>query len=671
MTNYQLLANAIRILSIDAVEKAQSGHPGMPMGMADIATVLWKKYLKHNPKNPTWINRDRFILSNGHGSMLLYSLLHLTGYDLSIDDIKHFRQLHSNTPGHPENILTKGVETTTGPLGQGIANAVGMAIAEKLLSNEFNNDIKIIDHYTYVFVGDGCLMEGVSHEVCSLAGTLKLNKLIVIYDQNGISIDGEIASWYSENVALRFQSYNWNVIDNVNGHNIDAIDAAIGKAHNSSNPTIIICKTIIGFGSPNKSGKEESHGAPLGTKEIENVRAQLNWTINEPFKISNEIYESFDCTQSGEKLENDWNNLFKEYRTKYPNLAKELLRRVNHILPDNFKDIIKNAISEAIKQVDPIATRKASLIAINYYAKFLPEMLGGSADLTGSNLTKWDQAIPLSEKNNFTGNYIHYGVREFGMSAIMNGIYLYGGYKVFGGTFLMFVEYAKNATRMAALMKIATIFVYTHDSIGLGEDGPTHQPVEQIAGLRLTPNMDIWRPCDLVETMIAWGVALTHNNKPTSLIFSRQNLPQITNTYDNKENIFKGGYILKNNTTEPDILIIATGSEVHLALNIYDILSKSDKVQLVSMPSTSTFDLQDSAYKNKVISKAKYKIAIEAGVSDTWYKYIGNDGLTIGINSFGESAKANDLFEYFNLTSAKIMFKINEYLNKNKEINNV
>lgn len=664
MINYQLLANAIRILSIDAVEKAQSGHPGMPMGMADIATVLWKKHLKHNPKNPTWINRDRFILSNGHGSMLLYSLLHLTGYDLSLDDIKHFRQLHSNTPGHPENILTKGVETTTGPLGQGLANAVGMALAEKLLSSEFNKDIKIIDHYTYVFVGDGCLMEGISHEVCSLAGTLKLNKLIVIYDQNGISIDGEIAPWYSENVALRFKSYNWNVIDNINGHNVDEIDRAIEQAQDSSSPTIIICKTVIGFGSPNKSGKEESHGAPLGAKEIENVRKQLNWPINESFKISDEIYESFDCKESGKKLENDWNNLFKEYKTKYPHLAKELTRRVNHILPDNFEDIIKNGILEACQQNDAIATRKASLIAINYYVKSLPEMLGGSADLTGSNLTKWNGAISLNEENHFTGNYIHYGVREFGMSAIMNGIYLYGGYKVFGGTFLMFVEYAKNATRMAALMKIAPIFVYTHDSIGLGEDGPTHQPIEQIAGLRLIPNMDIWRPCDLVETMIAWGVALNHNNKPTSLIFSRQNLPQITNNYENKENIFKGGYILKNNAIEPDVLIIATGSEVHLALAIYDILSKSDKVQLVSMPSTSTFDLQDNAYKNKVLSKAKFKIAIEAGVSDTWYKYVGNNGLIIGINTFGESAKANDLFEYFNLTSAKIMLRINEYLNK-------
>ncbi|MFO0320112.1 MAG: transketolase, partial [Neisseriaceae bacterium] len=625
MTNYNLLANAIRILSADAVENAKSGHPGMPMGMAEIATVLWKNHLKHNPINPKWFNRDRFILSNGHGSMLIYSLLHLAGYNLSIEDIKQFRQLGSKTPGHPEYGYIDGVETTTGPLGQGLANSVGMALAEKLLSHEFNKDgFNIVDHHTYTFIGDGCLMEGVSHEVCSLAGTLELGKLIVFYDDNGISIDGEVKDWFTENVATRFKAYNWQVIDNVDGHNIEEINEAIAQAkQNKDQPTIIICKTIIGKGSPNKAGKEECHGAPLGADEIGLIRQKFGWEF-EPFQIPQDVYTQFDGKESGNKLEFAWNQLFAEYKNKYPHFAAEFERRMNHRLPDNWDSIIHQAALDANGKKETIATRKASQNAIEYFAQYLPEFFGGSADLTGSNLTKWKNAITLDESNNFTGNYISYGVREFGMSAILNGIFLHGGYRPFGGTFLMFSEYARNAIRMASLMKIAPIFVYTHDSIGLGEDGPTHQPVEQLATLRVIPNMQVWRPCDTVETNVAWGVAISQTTSPSSLIFSRQNLKFIDRDLETIKNISRGGYILRKNSDNPEILIIATGSEVELALSTYEALCNSgNKVQLVSMPSTSIFDKQDISYKNKVLPNTRYKVAIEAGVADTWYKYIG------------------------------------------------
>ena len=667
MHNYSKLANAVRVLSADAVEAAQSGHPGMPMGMAELGVVLWKNHLSHNPNNPKWINRDRFVLSNGHGSMLIYSLLHLTGYDLSIDDLKAFRQMGSKTPGHPEYGYTVGVETTTGPLGQGIANAVGMAIAEKELANQFNtSEFKIIDHYTYVFLGDGCLMEGISHEVCSLAGTMGLGKLIVFYDDNGISIDGEVHDWYNENVEMRFTSYNWHVIKQIDGHDVNQIEQAIIQAKNeSSRPTLIICKTEIGRGSPNKAGREESHGAPLGANEINLVRKTLNWNYA-PFEIPQDVYNDFSCVKKGEQLENEWNNLFVSYQIKYPELAAELIRRNGHKLPTDFDQIIKNAILEANKKQENIATRKASQNSIEFYAQYLPELHGGSADLTGSNLTRWKAAKTANHTNNFSGNYLSYGVREFGMSAIINGIYLHGGFKPFAGTFLMFSEYARNALRMASLMKIAPIFVYTHDSIGLGEDGPTHQPIEQIATLRLIPNMDVWRPCDTVESMAAWGVALQHQNTPSSLVFSRQNLKFITRDINALTNVTRGGYILRSNSDKPDILIIATGSEVELGLAVYNKLSEEDKkVQLVSMPSTTTFDKQDSNYKQQVLPAATYKIAIEAGVSDTWYKYVGCDGLIIGVDRFGESAKAADLFEHFGLTLTKITHKIMSYINKN------
>lgn len=664
MTNYNLLANSIRVLSADSVEKANSGHPGMPMGMAEIATVLWKNHLKHNPNNPNWVNRDRFILSNGHGSMLLYSLLHLTGYDLNIEDLKQFRQFGSRTPGHPEYGYTPGVETTTGPLGQGLANAVGMALTEKLLAHEFNrNDLKIVDHHTYVFVGDGCLMEGISHEVCSLAGTYALNKLIVIYDDNGISIDGEVENWFSEDVAKRFAAYKWQVISNIDGHDIHQIDDAINSAkRNTTQPTLIICKTKIGKGSPNKVGKEESHGAALGADEIVLMRKELNWDLK-PFEIPSEVYNDFNCKDSGHASEKSWEELFNEYSKKYPDLAKEFTRRNKMELPQNFDKIIMDGINIAVNHAETIASRKASLNAIEYYAKSLPELVGGSADLTGSNLTRWSFATSLNEKNHFTGNYISYGVREFGMSAMLNGMYLHGGIKPFGGTFLMFSEYARNALRMASLMKIAPIFVYTHDSVGLGEDGPTHQPVEQTSTLRLIPNMDVWRPCDTVETMVSWGVALSHKQTPSSLIFTRQNLKFIERDADTLNNIKRGGYILRSNSASPDIIIIATGSEVELGLAIYDkLIAKNKPVQLVSMPSTTSFDKEDVLYKKSVLPNAKYKIAIEAGISDLWYKYVGLDGLVLGIDTFGESAPAKALFSHFGFTVEKIEEKINQYL---------
>lgn len=665
MPNYTLLANAIRMLTADAVEKAKSGHPGMPMGMAEIAAVLWTKHLKHNPQNPQFANRDRFILSNGHGSMLIYALLHLSGYDLSLEDIKNFRQLGSKTPGHPEYGHTVGIETTTGPLGQGLANAVGMALSEKILAQEFNRSSHIIiDHYTYVFVGDGCLMEGISHEVCSLAGTWGLGKLIVLYDHNGISIDGKVEQWFSEDIATRFQSYNWQVIGEIDGHNAQAVDEAIQEAKSeTARPSLIICKTIIGHGAPSKANTEEVHGSPLGSEEIELLRQQLDWHYP-PFVIPTEIYKQFDCTSSGKEYEQSWHQVVNEYELLYPQLMKEYKRRINHQLPINFKQIIADAVSITNEKRESIASRKSSLNAIEYYAKYLPELVGGSADLTASNLTRWKLACPSTSTNYFTGNYISYGVREFGMSAILNGMYLHGGVKPFGGTFLTFSDYARNAVRMASLMRIAPIFVYTHDSIGLGEDGPTHQPIEHIASLRLIPNLDVWRPCDTVETIVAWGCALSQSNTPSCLVLSRQNLQFITRSSKCLDNIYKGGYILAQSDIDTQIVIIATGSEVQLALAVYNILLETNKkVQLVSMPSTFVFDKQDSDYKETVIPSKAKKIAIEAGVSDLWYKYVGLDGLVIGLDNFGESAPAKDLFEHFGFSSGKIAAKIKDYLN--------
>ncbi len=661
MTNYKLLADAIRVLSADSVEKAKSGHPGAPMGMADMATVLWKDHLHHSPMNPTWLNRDRFVLSNGHASMLLYSLLHLTGYRVSIDDLKNFRQLHSNTPGHPEYGYTVGVETTTGPLGQGICNAVGMALAEKLLAHRFNREhYHVVDHHTYAFVGDGCLMEGVSHEAAALAGTWGLGKLIVFYDDNGISIDGEVHEWFNEDVAKRFDAYHWQVIGPIDGHDTEEINTAIRKAKTMhSKPSLIICKTKIGKGSPNKVGKEECHGAPLGASEIELMRKELNWT-RAPFDIPNEVYKEFDCKGSGLKAENVWNQMFMEYQSRHPDLAEELLRCNEHELPKNWDEIVAKGVALANEKKETIATRKASQNAIEYYAQFVPEFLGGSADLTGSNLTKWSTAKSLEHKHHYNGNYISYGVREFGMAAIMNGVYLHGGFRPFGGTFLMFSEYARNALRMASLMKIAPIYVFTHDSIGLGEDGPTHQPVEQVATLRLIPNMNVWRPCDTVETMVAWGSAITERKTPTSLVFSRQNLKFIERTDEQTANIAKGGYILVDGGSAPDYAIIATGSEVELALNVAEKLTAQNlKVRVVSMPSTNVFDKQDISYRTKVLGGAKKMVAIEAGVGDGWYKYVGIDGIVICMSSFGESAPANKLFEQFGFTVEAILAKLN------------
>lgn len=667
MINYPALADAIRILAVDSIEKAKSGHPGMPMGMAEIGVSLWKNHLHHNPNNPNWINRDRFVLSNGHGSMLLYSLLHLTGYNVTIKDLENFRQLNSKTPGHPEYGYTDGVETTTGPLGQGLANAVGMALVEKLLAHEFNQDsFKIIDHYTYVFVGDGCLMEGISHEVCSLAGTMGLGKLIVVYDSNNISIDGNIDNWFDEDVVKRFEAYNWHVIDNINGHSIKQIDEAflVAKAE-IYKPTLIICKTKIGKGAPNKAGSESIHGAPLGKEETELLRENLSWTLP-PFIIPAEIYQQFDCKEKGQQLENAWDQLFVEYTQNFPAKSAELLRRYNHIMPENFTQIIQDAVNLANNEKQTIATRKASQNAITYYAKVIPELVGGSADLTGSNLTNWNLANVAKRSNNFVGNYISFGVREFGMCAILNGMYLHGGIRPFGGTFLMFSEYARNALRMAGLMKIAPIFVFTHDSIGLGEDGPTHQPIEQIATLRLIPNMHIWRPCDTVETMVAWGFALAQTKTPSSLVFSRQNLQFIERNETAINNIKKGGYILRQSAADPEILIIATGSEVELALSVYDKLvglnGLNKKIQLVSMPSTSVFDQQEKDYKQHVLSNAKFKIAVEAGTPDLWHKYVGIDGLIIGIEQFGESAPANMLFAHFGFTVDAIFNKIEQFI---------
>ncbi|MEJ3599669.1 transketolase [Vibrio vulnificus] len=657
------LANAIRALSMDGVQKANSGHPGAPMGMADIAEVLWRGHLNHNPSNPEWADRDRFVLSNGHGSMLIYSLLHLSGYELSIDDLKNFRQLHSKTPGHPEYGYAPGIETTTGPLGQGITNAVGMAMAEKALAAQFNKEgHDIVDHFTYVFMGDGCLMEGISHEACSLAGTLGLGKLIAFWDDNGISIDGHVEGWFSDDTPKRFEAYGWHVIPAVDGHNAEAINAAIEAAKAEPRPTLICTKTIIGFGSPNKSGSHDCHGAPLGAEEIAATRKELGWEHG-PFEIPQEVYAEWSAKEAGAAKEAAWNEKFAAYEAAYPELAAEFKRRVNGELPAQWEEKANQIIADLQANPANIASRKASQNALEAFGKMLPEFMGGSADLAPSNLTMWSGSKSL-EASDFSGNYIHYGVREFGMTAIMNGIALHGGFVPYGATFLMFMEYARNAMRMAALMKVQNIQVYTHDSIGLGEDGPTHQPVEQIASLRLTPNMSTWRPCDQVESAVAWKLAIERKDGPSALIFSRQNLAQQPRSAEQVADIAKGGYILKDSDGKPDLILIATGSEVELAVKAAEQLtSEGKKVRVVSMPATDTFDKQDAAYRESVLpSDVTARIAIEAGIADFWYKYVGFDGRIIGMTTFGESAPADQLFEMFGFTVENVVNTAKELL---------
>ncbi|EJE4213192.1 transketolase [Vibrio cholerae] len=664
MSSRKQLANAIRALSMDGVQKANSGHPGAPMGMADIAEVLWRSHLNHNPQNPNWADRDRFVLSNGHGSMLIYSLLHLSGYELSIDDLKNFRQLHSKTPGHPEYGYAPGIETTTGPLGQGITNAVGMAIAEKALAAQFNKPgHDIVDHFTYVFMGDGCLMEGISHEACSLAGTLGLGKLIAFWDDNGISIDGHVEGWFSDDTPKRFEAYGWHVIPAVDGHDADAINAAIEAAKaETSRPTLICTKTIIGFGSPNKAGSHDCHGAPLGNDEIKAAREFLGWEYA-PFEIPADIYAAWDAKQAGASKEAAWDEKFAAYAKAYPAEAAEYKRRVAGELPANWEAATSEIIANLQANPANIASRKASQNALEAFGKLLPEFMGGSADLAPSNLTMWSGSKSLST-DDFSGNYIHYGVREFGMTAIINGIALHGGFVPYGATFLMFMEYARNAMRMAALMKIQNIQVYTHDSIGLGEDGPTHQPVEQIASLRLTPNMSTWRPCDQVESAMAWKLAIERKDAPSALIFSRQNLAQQPRSAEQVANIAKGGYILKDCAGQPEMILIATGSEVELAVAAYEQLSAEGKaVRVVSMPSTDAFDKQDAAYREAVLPAAVTKrIAIEAGIADFWYKYVGFGGRIIGMTSFGESAPAGELFKLFGFTTENVVKQAKELL---------
>ncbi|CAM5532317.1 Transketolase OS=Stutzerimonas stutzeri OX=316 GN=tkt PE=3 SV=1 [Stutzerimonas stutzeri] len=656
-------ANAIRALSMDAVQKANSGHPGAPMGMADIAEVLWRDHLKHSPTNPQWADRDRFVLSNGHGSMLIYSLLHLTGYDLSIDDLKNFRQLHSKTPGHPEFGYTAGVETTTGPLGQGIANAVGFALAEKIMAAQFNRPgHEIVDHNTYVFLGDGCMMEGISHEVCSLAGTLGLNKLTAFYDDNGISIDGEVHGWFTDDTPRRFEAYGWQVIRNVNGHDADEIQIAIETARKSDRPTLICCKTIIGFGSPNKQGKEESHGAALGDAEIALTREALGWN-HPPFEIPADIYAEWDAKQKGADAENEWNQRFAAYAAEFPELAAEFKRRMAGELPADFAEKASAFIREVVTKGETIASRKASQNCLNAFGPLLPELLGGSADLAGSNLTLWKGCKPVVAED-ASGNYMYYGVREFGMAAIMNGIALHGGLIPYGATFLMFMEYARNAVRMSALMKQRVIYVFTHDSIGLGEDGPTHQPIEQLTSLRTTPNLDTWRPADTVESAVAWKHAVERKDGPSALIFSRQNLPFHVRDNETEAAIARGGYILKNCAGEPELILIATGSEVSLAVQAADKLTEQGrKVRVVSMPCTSVFDAQDAAYKQQVLPvEVGARIAVEAAHADYWYKYVGLDGRIIGMTTYGESAPAGQLFEEFGFTVDNILSVAEELL---------
>jgi len=652
MTSRKVLANAIRALSMDAVQKAKSGHPGAPMGMADIAEVLWNDFLKHNPTNPKWVDRDRFVLSNGHGSMLLYSLLHLSGYELPIEELKQFRQLHSKTPGHPEYGYTPGVETTTGPLGAGLSNAVGMAIAEKTLAAQFNRpDHEIVDHFTYCFLGDGCLMEGISHEVSSLAGKLGLGKLVAFWDDNGISIDGHVEGWFTDDTPKRFEAYGWHVIAGVDGHNPDAIRAAIEEAKSvTDKPSMICCKTIIGFGSPNKSGSHDCHGAPLGDAEIAATREFLNWPYA-PFEIPAEVYTGWDAKQKGVTNESLWNDKFAAYQAAFPELAAEYDRRVlKGDLPADFEAKAQAFIQQSQDKAEGIASRKASQNAIGFFGAMLPELLGGSADLAGSNLTLWSGSKGIQDDP--AGNYIYYGVREFGMSGIMNGASLHGGFINYGATFMMFMEYARNAVRMSALMGIQNIFVYTHDSIGQGEDGPTHQPIEQIANLRLTPNMAVWRPCDAAETAVSWKIALERRDAPTSLVFSRQGLKAQARTAQQLANVAKGGYVLSDCQGTADVILIATGSEVQLAMDSAAELTKlGQQVRVVSMPSTTEFDKQDAAYKEAVLPKSVTKrVAIEAAHADFWYKYIGFDGAAVGMTTFGESAPGGDLLKHFGFT---------------------
>ena len=668
MADRKHLANAIRFLSMDAVQKAKSGHPGAPMGMADIAEVLWRSFLKHNPTNPKWADRDRFVLSNGHGSMLIYSLLHLTGYDLSIEDLKQFRQLHSKTPGHPEYGYTPGVETTTGPLGQGITNAVGMAIAEKTLAGQFNREgHDIVDHYTYVFLGDGCLMEGISHEACSLAGTLGLGKLIAFYDDNNISIDGHVDGWFTDDTQKRFEAYGWQVIPAIDGHNPAQIEEAVKKAQaEKDKPTLIICKTIIGYGSPNKSNSHDCHGAPLGDEEIALTRKALNWNYA-PFEIPADVYAEWDAKGKGQAAEKAWDEKFAAYAKAHPELAAEFKRRMAGDLPANWEREANAFIEKLQANPASIASRKASQNAIEAYAHVLPEFLGGSADLASSNLTLWSGSKPIRAKTNVDGNYVNYGVREFGMSAIMNGITLHGGFIPYGATFLMFYEYAHNAVRMAALMKQRVLFVYTHDSIGLGEDGPTHQPIEQTASLRLIPNLETWRPADQVESAVAWKASVERKDGPSALIFTRQNLAQSDRTSAQLANIARGGYVLRECCEKggcPDLILIATGSEVELAMKAAETLSAEGvKVRVVSMPSTNVFDKQDEAYRESVLpSNVTKRVAIEAGIADFWYKYVGSNGRIVGMNSFGESAPADQLFKVFGFTVENVVAKAKEIL---------
>lgn len=656
MPSRRELANAIRALSMDAIQKAKSGHPGAPMGMADIAEVLWNDFLVHNPTNPKWANRDRFVLSNGHGSMLLYSLLHLSGYDLPIAEIKNFRQLHAKTPGHPEYGYAPGIETTTGPLGQGIANAVGMAIAERTLASQFNRPgHAIIDHHTYVFLGDGCMMEGISHEVCSLAGTLGLGKLTALYDDNGISIDGEVAGWFTDNTPMRFRAYGWHVIDGVDGHDAEAIKKALVEAKAvTDKPTLICYKTVIGWGSPNKQGKEDCHGAPLGEAEIALVRQTIGWP-HPAFEIPTEIYAGWNAKDKGAARETEWNNRLAAYKIAHPKLAAELERRLSGRLPDDWQTEAGAYIDNVNAKAEKVATRKASQNCLNGYGPLLPELLGGSADLAGSNLTIWSGSKGIQKDAG--GNYIYYGVREFGMCAIANGLTLHGGFIPYTATFLIFSEYARNALRMAALMKQRSVYVFTHDSIGLGEDGPTHQPVEQAATLRLIPNMSLWRPCDAVETAMAWKVAIERSTGPTCLLLSRQNLPHQPRTTDQLANITKGGYVLLDCDGTPEAILIATGSEIELAVAAAKELSaKGKKIRVVSMPSTDCFEGQSEAYRQSVLpDTVQARVAIEAGVTGGWYRYVGTKGKVIGIDCFGESAPAEQLFPYFGFTVENVV----------------
>ena len=657
-------ANAIRALSMDAVQKANSGHPGAPMGMADIAEVLWTQYLKHNPNNPNWADRDRFVLSNGHGSMLIYSLLHLTGYDLSIDDIKDFRQLHSKTPGHPEYGYTPGVETTTGPLGQGLANAVGMAVAEKLMAARFNKgDHTLVDHRTWCFVGDGCLMEGISHEACSLAGTLGLGKLTVVYDDNGISIDGEIEGWFTDDTPARFAAYGWHVIPDVDGHDSQAVSKAIDEAiAETGRPTIICCKTTIGKGSPNKQGTESCHGAPLGDGEIDLTREALGWS-HAPFVVPEEIYAHWDARESGAQAEAVWNGALEDYRSAYPELADEFERRMRGELPDEFMKGVDDFIAQCVANESDVASRKASQQAIAALAPTLPELLGGSADLAGSNLTLWPEAKG-ADASDAEGNYVYYGVREFAMAAIMNGIALHGGFIPFGGTFLIFMEYARNAVRMAALMRQRAIYVFTHDSVGLGEDGPTHQPVEQLASMRSTPNLDTWRPCDAVESAIAWKQAIVRQDGPSALVFSRQTLPHQVGAAERVSDVARGAYVLREEQGELEAIVIATGSEVALAIDAAEKLSAAGRgVRVVSMPCADVFERQDAVYREAVLpSHILARVAVEASHMDWWYKYVGLDGRVVGMSSFGESAPGPQLMKEFGFTVENVVDAIEDVI---------